>query len=156
MTNQVKMEMIGEILRLWKSIGHGIGKSEPGAWMGLNLTIAQLKSLLFIEFEGHTSSKKLATALGASPPNVTGIIDRLVERRLVSREENPENRRMQVLTVTGKGVTLLTQLRERRVNRLTGLLGQMNTDDLAALARGLAALARVSDGGRENDSHAYN
>jgi len=52
--------------------------------MDLSLTIGQLKSLFFIDFEGSTNFKKLATALGVTPPNVTGIVDHLVEQGLVT------------------------------------------------------------------------
>ncbi len=54
--------------------------------------------------------KKLAEALGVTPPNVTGIIDRLVEQALVTRTENPEDRRIMLLQTTEKGHELLDNL----------------------------------------------
>ena len=81
---------------------------------------------------------------------MTGIVDRLVEQDLVSREENPENRRMQLLKVTDKGKALLAELKERGDTHMSGLLTQMNTEDLAALAQGLAALVRAAEQNREN------
>ncbi len=112
----------------------------PGAWLALNLSIAQLKSLLFINFEGETNFKNLATALGVSPPNVTGIVDRLVEHGLVSREYNQLNRREQKLKLTAKGKDIINGLRERVSSHLSSLLERLDVQDLAALARGLNAL----------------
>ena len=94
----------------------------PGVWLTLNLTIAQLKSLFFINFEGETNLKSLATALGVTPPNVTGIIDRLVEHGLVSREYNQLNRREQVLKLTAGGEELINRLNQLTVSRLTRTL----------------------------------
>ncbi len=112
----------------------------PGAWLALNLSIAQLKSLLFINFEGETNFKNLATALGVSPPNVTGIVDRLVEHGLVSREYNQLNRREQKLKLTATGKDIINGLRERVSSHLSSLLERLDIQDLAALARGLNAL----------------
>jgi len=112
-TGMDKAKLVGEIIQLQQQLSKAMGQYAPEAWMDLSLTIAQLKSLLFIDFEGSTNFRKLATALGVTPPNVTGIVDRLVEQGLVSRTENPENRRMSILKTTDNGKVLLAKLRER-------------------------------------------
>jgi DNA-binding MarR family transcriptional regulator len=75
---------------------------------------------------------------------VTGIVDRLVEQGLVSREENPEDRRMLLLKTRDKGKALLAKLRERGINRVSGILAQLSLEELSALARGLIAFAKVA------------
>jgi hypothetical protein len=50
-----KTELTREILQLQKQIAQAMRANTPEAWMELNLTIGQLKSLLFIEFEGETN-----------------------------------------------------------------------------------------------------
>jgi DNA-binding MarR family transcriptional regulator len=117
--------------------------------MELNLTIGQLKSLFFIDFEGSTNFKKLAAALGVTPPNVTGIVDHLVKQELVSREENPGDRRMILIKTTDKGKTLLAKLRERRISRMSGILAQLSLEELTALAKGLSAVARAGERSKE-------
>jgi DNA-binding MarR family transcriptional regulator len=108
----------------------------------------QLKCLLFIDYEGSTNFKTLADALGVTPPSVTGIIDRLVEQGLISREENAENRRMQILKTTEKGRSQIDKLLESRRSRMTAYLEKMNLRDLSALARVAKNLARVTEGPR--------
>ncbi|MDD5701552.1 MAG: MarR family transcriptional regulator [Dehalococcoidales bacterium] len=154
--NRNRDELTEAIIQLWKRMGHSLGKDAPEAWLELSLTIGQLKSLLFIDYEGSTNFKRLAAALGVTPPNVTGIVDRLVEHELVSRSENPENRRMQILRLTEKGTTLLNELKERKVSQLTALLSRMDTQDLFALEQGLAALTRTAGRSEECFPHEYN
>lgn len=125
--------------------------SAPEAWMDLSLTIGQLKSLFFIDYEGSTNFRRLATALGVTPPNITGIIDRLVERGLVSREENPEDRRILLLKTTEKGKALLAKLRETGISRMSGILARLSIEELSALAQGLAAVARESELNQEKN-----
>jgi DNA-binding MarR family transcriptional regulator len=109
-------------------------KFSPEVWMDLDLTTVQLKTLFFIDFEGSTNFKNVASALGVTPPSVTGIVDRLVEQGLVSREEVPENRRMQVLRTTEKGKTLLNRLIESRRSTFSSMLEKLSLEDLSALS----------------------
>ena len=140
-----KAELTEEIIRLQQWISHIMGQYAPEAWMDLNLTIGQLKSLFFIDFEGSTNFRKLATALGVTPPNVTGIVDHLVEQELVSREENPEDRRMLLLKTTEEGKALIAKLRASRISRMSDMLAQLSLEELSALAEGLNALVRAGE-----------
>jgi MarR family transcriptional regulator, organic hydroperoxide resistance regulator len=135
-----KSELIEQILELQMQLQRRMKGDSPDVWLALNLTIAQLKSLFFINFEGQTNFKNLAVALGVTPPNVTGIIDRLVEQDLVSRESNQLNRREQRLKLTTKGVNLIGKLKERLMFRHSILLEKLDIEDLIALAKGLTAL----------------
>ncbi|HSW58020.1 MAG TPA: MarR family transcriptional regulator, partial [Dehalococcoidales bacterium] len=132
-----------EIMEAWKYIGRHIRGSFTEAWMELNLTIAQLKCLFYIDGEGSTNQKSLASVLGVTPPNVTGIIDRLVEQQLVTRKANAANRRMQIIELTPKSKNLLSELKERRVSVMGSMLEKMSYADLQALLRGLKALHQV-------------
>lgn len=139
-----KKALINQILELQERFFHTMReKDESEAWLELNLTIAQLKSLIFIRSEGMTNFKTLAAVMKVTPPDVTRVIDRLVEQGLVTREENPENRRMQMLRVTDKGDTLLKGLRERGPHRMLGILKLLSMEDLSALHRGFSALIRA-------------
>lgn len=139
-----KNELIDQVLRLQMQVQRQMRNDAPDAWLALDLTIGQLKSLFFINFEGVTNLKNLAAALGTTPPNVTGIIDRLVDHDLVSRECNQLNRREQILELTARGRELMTELKERTTSHLTGLLEHLEVEDLAALVQGLKALARAA------------
>jgi MarR family transcriptional regulator, organic hydroperoxide resistance regulator len=136
--------IIEKILDLQQQADNTFRHFSPQHWIELNLSIAQLKSLLFIAAKGKTNFKKIAEALGVTPPNITGIIDRLVEQGLVSRTENSEDRRIMLLQVTDKGQQLLTNLRESRVNFFKQVLSRMKQDELQCLSQGLAALIKAA------------
>jgi DNA-binding MarR family transcriptional regulator len=139
-----RVELTEEIIRL-QQMSHAMGQYAPEAWMELSLTIGQLKSLFFIDSEGSTNFRKLASALGVTPPDVTRIVDRLVEQGLVSRRENPEDRRMLILHATKKGKALLAKLRKNKSTHLYHILAHLNTEELTTLAQGLAALVRAAE-----------
>jgi len=110
----------------------------------LDLTISQLKCLFFIDAQGSTNFRNLAKALGVTPPDITRLVDRLVEQGLVSRREHPDDRRMQLLQVTDKGHSLLSKLREYRTTVLQRILTNLSDGDLLTVARGLRALLKAA------------
>lgn len=140
-----KDELVREIIEHQRKVDRARSQYQLDIWMSLPLTIAQLKSLFFISDQGGTNSGKLAAALSVTPTNTTGIIDRLVKQGLVSRRENPENRRMRLIRATDKGEELVAGLRERRTGYISDVLGLMSKDELVTLDRGLSALVKAAE-----------
>ena len=108
----VKKEIVEELVELQRRIDRDRRQYELDAWMSLHLGIGQLKTLFFISNRGATTTGKLATALKVTPTNVTGIIDRLLEKNLITRTGDPDDRRVLVQQV----FALATELREKLVN----------------------------------------
>jgi len=147
--NMNKKDLVNEIIQLQQRAFRAMGKNEPNAWMELNLTVAQLKCLHFIYFGGTTNLIKLAKALDVTPSNVTVLVNRLVTQELVSREENPEDRRAYMLRMTEKGTALIEGLQESGVKSIVGVLNKLSTRELEALQTGFKALVREVEGQRE-------
>ena len=140
-----KGELISEVIELHRRVNHSLRHSTQDAWMQLSLTVPQVKSLFFITDHGSTNFKRLAAALKVTQSNLTGVIDRLVEQNMVSRTENPDDRRMVLLQVTDKGEALVSDLRERRISHLSQALSDLSPEDLDFIVRGLSLLARVTE-----------
>lgn len=138
-----KDELIQGIIRLHRKVNRILRDYDVDVWMDLSLTIPQLKCLFFISNQGKTNFRKLAERMNVSPSNITGIIDRLVDQGLVSRVENPEDRRILNLQTTAKGEALIAELRERRSIYLTQILADLNNKELDQIAHGLDLLARA-------------
>ena len=138
-------ELIKEITKLQQRLNQTLDQSTSDAWINLNLTVAQLKSLFFIDSNGVTNSRSLASALGVTPSNMTGIIDRLAKQGLVSRQENPEDRRILLLQVTDKGRDTLVKLKESKTSHMSEVLACIDTEELSILAWGLSSLVKAAE-----------
>jgi MarR family transcriptional regulator, organic hydroperoxide resistance regulator len=138
-----KETTIKEIMKNQRLVNRYLNQYNPDIWMDLGLTIAHVKSLFYIFNEGSINFRQLAAAMKVTPSNVTGIIDRLVDQGLVSRTENPEDRRMLMLRLTEKGENLINNLRERRISQMSAILSRMTEDELDAVLKGIAILAGV-------------
>ena len=139
-----KKTLITEIVEQLREVDRYRRGSTIEAWMNLpSITMPQLKSLFFISNQGSTNLGKLASALAVTPANVTGIIDRLVEQKLVTRVENADDRRMLILRTTKKGEELVATLRERRRSVMDKALSGLTLDELVTLSRGLGSLVKA-------------
>ena len=127
-------ELIEEMIELQRRVDRDRRQYELDAWMHLNLSIGQLKSLFFISNRGTTSLSKLAAALGVTPTNTTGIVDRLLKRGLITRTESPDDRRVLLLRTTPLGDELIAELRQKRKERMAELFNRLSEEEAKYMA----------------------
>jgi DNA-binding MarR family transcriptional regulator len=140
-----KLELVQEVVELQRQVGRIVGQHAPSIWIESGLTLTQLRSLFLIVNKGSTNFRKLAEALGVTPSNVTGIIDRLEEQGLVSRTQNPEDRREVTLQATDEGEALVSDLKEAGMKQMTQILFLLSAEELSSLIRGLSAFIKAAD-----------
>jgi len=70
------------------------------------LTPPQYMVLANLPEKGGRPLGELADVLRCSPSTVTGVVDTMERKDLVTREPNPEDRRSHLLVLTGKGRSL--------------------------------------------------
>jgi DNA-binding MarR family transcriptional regulator len=101
------------------------------------LMLTQLRDL------GHTSQAELAAALGLDPSNLASAIAELVDRQLVDRCRNDQDRRRYSIGLAAAGAELLAQadaaIAATEAELVAGLTAA-ERDQLCALLR------RVADG----------
>jgi DNA-binding MarR family transcriptional regulator len=137
-----KKELVRTVVGLTAELQRLMAASGADAWMDLqNITVKQLKVMLILSQHGPETVTTLAQQLRVHISTVTGILDRLVQQKLVQREEDPEDRRHVISRLTPAGEDVLHRLyygagQEDLIRRLETLDGE----DLQALERGLRAL----------------
>jgi DNA-binding MarR family transcriptional regulator len=111
----------------------------PSLAAQLRLSPAQCHVLHLIEPDQPTPMGQLAETLACDASNVTGLVDRLESRGLVSRRPSPGDRRVKVLVLTETGV----RLRAALVERMTApppALGRLSLQEQRELVRILRRL----------------
>jgi DNA-binding MarR family transcriptional regulator len=79
------------------------------------LSIAQIATAFLVDEAGSLRVSELSDKLGLSLSATSRMVDGLVERGLLRREEDPEDRRARVLTLTAKGQAFVDRLSEERM-----------------------------------------
>ncbi|HEY3962815.1 MAG TPA: MarR family transcriptional regulator [Gaiellaceae bacterium] len=109
----------------------------------VDLTVAQYRVLAILSSQNEAASV-LADKLAVSRPTVTGVVDGLVARELVTRVHDPVDRRRVSLDLTEEGRTLLAGVDEEVGRRLRDIAAYCS-DGPGALA-GLAPWQDALDG----------
>lgn len=141
-TARGKKDLVHTVVNLNADLERLMASSGSDAWMDLkNITVKQLKVMLILSQRGSETVTELAHKLGVHISTVTGILDRLVQQKLVQREEDPEDRRHVISRLTPEGEKVLHRLyygvgQEDLIKRLESI----DLEDLRALERGLRAV----------------
>ena len=138
------MERNQQIIEQWHQVSRCLFSSQAQDWLTVDLTMPQLKTLLCVAQAGDATSGQIARGLGVSLSTVTGIVDRLTEQHLVSRREDPEDRRVTRVLPTASGREMVRRLLRYRDERLTSLLGKLSPEELATVERAFEYLARAA------------
>lgn len=105
-----RARLLDEISASWIRLLASALPEQTSSLLDYDLTLQQLRAFAFVLARGQTPVNKVADALGIKPGVATGIIQRLVDRELVERNEDPHDRRVRLLTVTDRGFALLDEL----------------------------------------------
>jgi DNA-binding MarR family transcriptional regulator len=136
-------ELIEAVIKAQREIAQSMHATADPAWLQLDLTMCQLKALFAMADDALTVGG-LASALGIGKPAASILVDRLFQLRLITRAEDPLDRRRTLVRLTPEGEDLVAKLRQGGQERMRALLSQLDEGDLAALVRGLQALARIT------------
>lgn len=138
-------EAIAAILAAQRSIAHCMFQASIPDWIQLDLTMGQLRMLMALAADGPLTVSALAERLAIAKPTASILIDRLVQAGDAGRTEDPDDRRRTLVALTAAGEGLVARLRQGKSERYERWLAAMHPDDLAALTRGMQALAAIAE-----------
>lgn len=108
------------------------------------LTISQLKILLALWLRGGASGQELARVMGVSLATVTGIVDRLVGQDLVTRAEDPRDRRVRRVTLSPAGEALMKGIVTAGAERHRRLLERLDVAQLRVVQEATTLLVAAA------------
>lgn len=113
------------------------------------ISSTHLHVLFLLECDGAQTMGHLAEQMGASLPNLTGIVDRMAERGLVERLRDDDDRRVVVVRATPAGrlaVEEIDMVRRRQFGRLIETLSPAQQERALRTFRELREAAeRIQD-----------
>jgi DNA-binding MarR family transcriptional regulator len=116
-------------------------------WSDVSVTIQQLRVMTILYTDGPRRVSILARRLNVSTPTMTGILDRLVRQDLISRQDDPADRRVVLNVLTEKGHSLIERLQPVQSDRLRDIVARLESgqrqDVVSGLTRLLAAARAV-------------
>jgi DNA-binding MarR family transcriptional regulator len=111
----------------------------------LELPFSHFKALMILDGAGELPLKALSPALGLSLAAASRAIDGLHRAGLVTRTEDPVDRRSKRIALTSDGQQLVERLHNARVEGMTAFVEELGSRDRAALARAIAPILDLPD-----------
>lgn len=107
----------------------------------LNLGFTQLAALYALADSGTMTVVDLADTLGRSQSAASRLVDGLVHRQLIERNQDAEDRRQRTLRLTGRGQALLGLVDRARAQEFLSIVRPLPTAERAVVAMAVAALS---------------
>jgi len=126
---EVKPAYLGVLMSLWSKEGMDEMLSKLGGENGVNLT-------------------ELGRRAGLEPSTMTGLIDRMERDGLVSRSNDPNDRRAQQINLTEKGMTIHTRVFAAVDPMLEEAFAGIAPDDMEAAKKVLRNVLTNANKGR--------
>ncbi len=108
------------------------------------VTVPQFRALVVLESRGESSLNTLAEALDVNASSAMRMVDRLLAAALVTRRENPDDRRQVLIGLTDGGADVVRRVTTRRRREITKIVTAMPDRHRADLVAALRAFAEAA------------
>jgi len=139
MTGQPREALIDELLRLEPELMRARFSVQPPPLLEIDVTMLQFKALL-IMFSSTSGGdphgmrvSDLARCLSVSAPTASTMVDRLVDRGLVERREDPQDRRQHLCRTSEEGQQLIVRFFEATRSQSRELMSLLSEQELEAV-----------------------
>jgi DNA-binding MarR family transcriptional regulator len=102
-------------------------------WKQWQLSHAQLGMLYLLSKHSNSSVKEASNFLGVSKSAVTQLTEPLERKGLISRQNDPRDRRIVRLALTPKGSDLLKKLARYKFDGIRSAIGTLDNHDIKLL-----------------------
>jgi 4'-phosphopantetheinyl transferase len=145
MTRTSREQLVETVLKSASDIFRVMLPTLPREILMMDFTMPQLKALFLLFLNGAMRMSDLAADLGVTLATATGLIDRLVEKELITRESDPDDRRVVRCRLSESGEKGISRIWVSARERMRALLGEMSVTNLSALSRMLKAMLALAE-----------
>jgi DNA-binding MarR family transcriptional regulator len=142
--NDEREDLIGRIIETQRGLGRVFAQHRSPLFTS-NLTMRQLKVVMILSARASASGQEIAAGLGVGLGTVTGIVDRLIAQGLVSRHEDPHDRRVRRVRLTPSGTALVEEINNAGLAHLRRIMEHLDTETLRTLEHVSRAIRDVAD-----------
>ncbi len=138
-----RSQLVDEIIQGWIALARAKISRDVTEWLQLDIPMSQMRVLIQLYLGGKANMARLAGVLGVKLPTVTGLVDRLVERGLVQREDSPDDRRLVVIRLSDHGEAVIKGIFELHIQEAERYLQVASIAELEAINVGIETLNTV-------------
>lgn len=143
-------KLLSETIREWSEVFMRHSGRDFRQFMGSNsLSFSQVSILMRLYHGGKSGVTELGGEIGVTNAAASQAIDRLVLAGLITRTEDPIDRRAKELVLTEKGCDLVSRAIEARSRWVEGLTSELNVEQQEMI---ITALGLLTEAARKIDN----
>ena len=132
-----------EFYRVFSELARGYQFRDRDEMCRGGISVSQCYALDFIDTNKTATMGEVAGALHLDLSTVSRSIDQLVQRKMVRRETDPEDRRITRIRCTAKGAREVATIRSEIVARHRSILAELSPEARKGAIEALSALLEV-------------
>lgn len=141
--NNTRQELINSAASTYMELFTMMQSAAVSHWLMFELTFAQARALIILAAKKALTISQLAKLMDVGNPTASILVQKLVERGLVTRTEDEVDRRQTVVRLSEQGIEIGAGRRSEREKQWQRWLNQLSDDEISGLAHGLKALLVV-------------
>lgn len=145
MQDERRQELTDRFRELAEYLNRQLHTGRLDEWEGLDMTIPQIKTLVLLERVGPLRMGNIAIYLGRALSATTTVMDRLVEKGLVDRVSDPNDRRVVICKLTDSGELAIKRFWQIGRERLDLLADLLDEEQLGTVVKGLELIRWAED-----------
>jgi DNA-binding MarR family transcriptional regulator len=118
-------------------------------WSAADLTFTQLRGLSVLARKQPLRMSDLAESLAMTPASASALIERMEQRKFVTRRSDTDDRRTVLVELSRRGQHILDIMERGSSDHFGRLIARMTPDERVALATTLRAFVRISAEGAD-------
>ena len=138
-----RVQLTERLVELVEQLNRSMHCTPSDGWEGLDLTFQQMKVMALL-FEDQQRMGNIASHLGCIMSSATSIVDRLVDKGLVARSIDPEDRRAVVCQLTGAGRETIEQFWSIGREKIIMLADQLENQELFDVVHAASLMNRAA------------
>jgi DNA-binding MarR family transcriptional regulator len=99
----------------------------------MHLSMLQIQTLIYIHKHENTSMSGIAEYFRIELPSATSLITKLCDQKLVERFDDPQDRRLVRITLSGEGKKLLERAQHERKVKIEKMLSYLSIREKSEL-----------------------
>lgn len=107
------------------------------------MPLSHVQVLVMLDHRGSLSITEISQSFGIAKPNITPLVDRLIEEGLVMRERNSADRRVVNVVICERGRERLADIYRDLCDNLFDWTRTLSSEDMAAFNGALETIVRL-------------
>ncbi len=138
MNDKINSQISETIFKLFKSMKPTMSYDSKT----FHLTMVQFEALICLKHNSNMQMGDIAECFSITMPSATALVDKLIEMKFVSRNNDSKDRRIVKISLTKQGEKLLEEAMKQRINKMNKFLSSISRKDKEDLLR---ILQRITD-----------